>query len=67
MKPRRLNEGVLPRVPGLQKNLTESANGSADVVVVAISEKIRLIGEINEDIDEHDGWPGAFVTNGGSG
>jgi hypothetical protein len=34
-------------------------------IVVAISETIRLMGKIDEVIDQHGGWPGAFavVTN----
>jgi len=32
-------------------------------IVVAISETIRLMKEIDEVIDEHGGWPGAFVTD----
>lgn len=31
-------------------------------IVVAISETIRIMGEIDEVIEEHGGWPGAFVT-----
>jgi hypothetical protein len=31
-------------------------------IVVAISETIRLMGEIDEVIEEHGGWPDAFVT-----
>jgi len=31
-------------------------------VVVALSETIRLMAEIDRVIDEHGGWPGAFVT-----
>ena len=31
-------------------------------IVVAISETIRIMGEIDKVIDEHGGWPGAFVT-----
>jgi hypothetical protein len=31
-------------------------------IVVAISETIRLMPEIDRVIDEHGGWPGAFVT-----
>ena len=30
-------------------------------IVVAISETIRIMGEIDEVIDQHGGWPGAFV------
>jgi len=31
-------------------------------IVVALSETIRLMREIDEVIDQHGGWPGAFVT-----
>jgi hypothetical protein len=32
-------------------------------IVDAISETIRLMGEIDEVIEEHGGWPGAFVAS----
>jgi predicted helicase len=32
-------------------------------VIVAISETIRLMSEIDKVIDAHGGWPRAFVTN----
>jgi hypothetical protein len=31
-------------------------------IVVALSETIRLMAEIDEVIEEHGGWPGAFAT-----
>jgi len=31
-------------------------------IVVALDETIRLMGEIDEVIDKHGGWPGAFAT-----
>jgi len=31
-------------------------------IVVALNETIRLMGEIDEVIEKHGGWPGAFVT-----
>lgn len=31
-------------------------------IIVAISETIRIMGEIDKVIEEHGGWPGAFVT-----
>ena len=31
-------------------------------IVVALHETIRLMGEIDEVIDQHGGWPGAFQT-----
>ena len=32
-------------------------------IVVALSDTIRLMKKIDEVIDEHGGWPGAFATN----
>jgi len=32
-------------------------------IVVALSETIRLMAEIDEVIDRHGGWPGAFATS----
>ncbi|MEX2445192.1 MAG: type ISP restriction/modification enzyme [Alkalispirochaeta sp.] len=31
-------------------------------IVVALSETIRIMGEIDEVIEAHGGWPGAFLT-----
>ncbi|MCE9548099.1 MAG: hypothetical protein K8T25_21710, partial [Planctomycetia bacterium] len=31
-------------------------------IVVALSETIRIMAEIDKIIDQHGGWPGAFVT-----
>ena len=31
-------------------------------IVVALSETIRVMKEIDETIEKHGGWPGAFVT-----
>ncbi|MFM7129667.1 MAG: type ISP restriction/modification enzyme, partial [bacterium] len=31
-------------------------------IVVALSETIRLMAEIDQVINTHGGWPGAFVT-----
>lgn len=33
-------------------------------IVVAISETIRMMAEIDAAIDQHGGWPGAFATTG---
>ena len=33
-------------------------------IVVALNETIRLMQEIDEVIEQHGGWPGAFVTEG---
>ncbi|HEY8668280.1 MAG TPA: type ISP restriction/modification enzyme [Tepidisphaeraceae bacterium] len=35
-------------------------------IVVALHETIRLMKEIDEVIEKHGGWPGAFVTNPGT-
>ena len=32
-------------------------------IVAALSETIHLMKKIDEVIDEHGGWPGAFVTD----
>jgi predicted helicase len=32
-------------------------------IIVAISETIRIMAEIDKVIDAHGGWPGAFATN----
>jgi hypothetical protein len=34
-------------------------------IIVALSETIRIMREIDEVIEAHGGWPGAFVTDGG--
>ena len=31
-------------------------------IVVALSETIRIMAEIDEVIEAHGGWPGAFIT-----
>jgi len=36
-------------------------------IVVALSETIRLMQEIDEVIEQHGGWPGAFQTSEGTG
>ena len=33
-------------------------------IVVALNETIRLMKEIDQTIEKHGGWPGAFVTTG---
>jgi predicted helicase len=32
-------------------------------IIIAISETIRIMAEIDEVIEDHGGWPGAFQTN----
>lgn len=34
-------------------------------IVIALNETIRIMAEIDEVIEAHGGWPGAFVTDGG--
>lgn len=34
-------------------------------IVVALSETIRIMGEIDVVIEQHGGWPGAFTARGG--
>jgi hypothetical protein len=34
-------------------------------IVVALAETIRLMKEIDEVIEQHGGWPGAFQTGSG--
>ena len=43
--------------------LTESEISQYQKIVVALSETIRIMGEIDEVIEEHGGWPDAFATN----
>lgn len=52
-----------------RKGRTLSADDIAhyEKIVVAISETIRLMSEIDELIDEHGGWPGAFASLGAEG
>ena len=46
-----------------RKGRTLSADDIAHYqkIIVAISETIRLMGEIDEVIEKHGGWPGAFA------
>jgi hypothetical protein len=32
-------------------------------IVVALNETIRLMKEIDQTIEKHGGWPGAFITD----
>ena len=41
--------------------LTEDDIAHYQKIVVALSETIRLMQEIDEVIDAHGGWPGAFA------
>jgi len=45
------------------RTLSEDDIAHYEKIVVAISETIRLMAEIDEAIEEHGGWPDAFVTS----
>ena len=53
------------RTPG--RTLTDDDIAHYHRIVIALNETIRLMGEIDEVIDAHGGWPGAFVTGKGEG
>ncbi len=38
------------------------AHATAEPQPLALAETIRLMGEIDEVIEQHGGWPGAFQT-----
>jgi len=44
------------------RNLSDGEITHYQKIIVAISETIRIMGEIDEVIEEHGGWPGAFQT-----
>jgi predicted helicase len=44
------------------RKLTKEDIAHYQKIVVALSETIRLIAEIDKVIDEHGGWPGAFQS-----
>ncbi len=44
--------------------LTDEDIAHYQKIVVALSETIRLMQEIDEVIDQHGGWPDAFRTDG---
>lgn len=46
------------------RTLTEDDIAHYQKIVVALSETIRLMKEIDEIIERHGGWPGAFVPAG---
>jgi hypothetical protein len=48
------------------RTLTKDDIAHYHKVVVALSETIRLMAEIDTVIKKHGGWPGAFVTAGAS-
>lgn len=59
LKDRQAKGGKNPR-PG--RVLTEEDIEHYQKIVAAITETIRIMGEIDEVIDAHGGWPDAFVT-----
>ncbi len=42
--------------------LTDDDIAHYQKIVVALNETIRLMREIDEIIEQHGGWPGAFST-----
>jgi predicted helicase len=51
-----------PKKGNLGRTLTDEDITHYGKIIVAISETIRIMNEIDEVIDEHGGWPDAFVT-----
>ena len=60
LKDRQAKGGKNPR-PG--RVLTDEDIDHYQKIVVALSETIRIMAEIDEVIDAHGGWPNAFITN----
>ncbi|MHC4891956.1 MAG: type ISP restriction/modification enzyme [Planctomycetota bacterium] len=63
LKDRQAKGGKNPR-PG--RVLTDEDIEHYQKIVVALAETIRIMAEIDEVIEAHGGWPGAFVTDTGS-
>ena len=59
LKDRQAKGGKNPR-PG--RVLTDEDIDHYQKIVVALSETIRIMAEIDKVIEAHGGWPGAFVT-----
>jgi hypothetical protein len=59
LKDRQAKGGKNPR-PG--RKLTKEDIEHYQKIVVAICETIRLMGKVDEVIEQHGGWPDAFVT-----
>ena len=59
LKDRQAKGGKDPR-PG--RVLTDEDINHYRKIIVAISETIRIMAEIDEVIEAHGGWPDAFVT-----
>jgi hypothetical protein len=45
------------------RTLTKDDIAHYHKIVIALSETIRLMAEIDEVIEKHGGWPGAFSTS----
>jgi predicted helicase len=45
------------------RNLSKADIDHYQKIIVALSETIRLMAEIDKVVDAHGGWPGAFVTD----
>ena len=63
LKDRQARGGKNPR-PG--RVLTDEDIDHYQKIVVALSETIRIMAEIDEVIEAHGGWPGPFVTDSNS-
>lgn len=63
LKDRQAKGGKNPR-PG--RILTDEDIAHYQKIIVAISETIRIMGEIDEVINQHGGWPDAFATDVGT-
>jgi len=61
LKDRQAKTGKKNPRPG--RKLTKKDIDHYQEIVVAISETIRLMAEIDKVIDKHGGWPDAFVTD----
>lgn len=63
LKDRQAKGGKKPR-PG--RTLTDEDIAHYQKIIVAISETIRIMGEIDEVIEQHGGWPDAFQSGEGA-
>lgn len=49
--------------PRVGRVLTDEDIDHYQKIIVALSETIRIMQEIDDVIDQHGGWPGAFITD----
>lgn len=49
------------------RTLTDDDIAHYQKIVIALNETIRIMGEIDKVIEEHGGWPGAFLTERSDG